>query len=287
DKVVALDTGTGRVRWQRYDDELVAAMATLAVAGPEGDWYMVPAQAGDGGDAGAPRFELRAIASTDGEIRWRVSPEEFCSFLSVNGVADVVLVGQQCPHEESTMTCELRALEPATGQVRWTWPQELTASDCQAFPDGEYVFTRYRADEEIRLAALTATTGQLAWELTGDEATALDRPILVGEAVVALVSPAPGSSAGTLLVHDATDGAQRHEVTLPDGQPIGVVAADQQAVVWLYLPETNTLTLVGVDPATGTVTGQAPLGSSPEGTHFYRVSAVAGPATLATHALVE
>ena len=108
DKVVALDTGTGRVRWQRYDDELVAAMATLAVAGPEGDWYMVPAQAGDGGDAGAPGSSCGRSPAPTGRSVAGV-PEGVCSFLSVNGVADVALVGQQCPHEESTMTCELRA----------------------------------------------------------------------------------------------------------------------------------------------------------------------------------
>lgn len=286
DLLLALDTGTGEVRWRQYDDELVSAMATLSVAPPEGDWFMVPAQAATPDETGSPQFELRVLNSSDGQVRWQMTPESGCSFLSINGVADVALVGQQCPDPDLGMTCQLRGLDPATGQPRWHWPQEGNAANCQAFPDDGYVFARYATDGEERFVALAADTGAPLWDVSGQDAVALDRPIVVEDTLVALRSPAPGADGGTLLVHAAADGQLRHEVPLPNGQPIGVVTAGDAAMVTLYLPESNSITLAEVDVTAGTVRGQADAGAPPEDTNFYRVSAVAGPATLAVYALV-
>ncbi|MGH3682013.1 MAG: hypothetical protein ACRDT2_17395, partial [Natronosporangium sp.] len=300
DRVVALDTATGQVRWDRFDDQLAADMGLVAVAPADGDWFVVPEQ----GPAASPEqpaapLGLRAIGS-DGEGRWRSGESEGCSLTSVNADAGAaVVVGQECAGDGTetggAAGCRVTGLDPATGNESWSWPAGAPAgaedsdepvASCQTTPRPGLVFVTYQVGSESAAAALDPATGVEVWTLAGDVVTGLTNPVVVGDAVLG-VQPSEDGSGSVLVIRDAADGAVREELALPTGQPIEIVPGrDGFAAISHYRPESAEVVLLEVDIAAAAVTAETVVATGPPDAAFQRVSVAVGPGTLAIDALL-
>jgi outer membrane protein assembly factor BamB len=288
DRVVALDTATGEVRWDRFDPGLVAAMGLVAVAPAEGDWFVVPEQGPV--VAGQPPAQptLRAVDS-DGQTRWRTGGDEGCNLTAVNADANVVVViGQDCTDPDGVGGCQVAGLDPVTGTPVWSWPPEGAepVAGCQPTPRPELVFVSYQDGAEAGAVALDPDTGAEVWSLTGAEVTGLTSPVVAGDVV--LGTRAPDDAGGSLLVvRNAANGELRSQIRLPDGQPIGVTPTRAGfAAITHYRVDSAELVLLEVDVAAGTVATETVVAASPEGAAFQRVTLAAGPETLAMEALL-
>jgi outer membrane protein assembly factor BamB len=292
DRVVALDTATGEVRWDHFDDDLVAAMARVVVAPDQGDWFLVPEPEVTPGSEQDPPVNLLMVGSDDGEVRWQATEQEDCRFTAVNADAtDVVVATQRCFDQESTaLSCLVSGLAPADGAVRWTWPADPTdrsIPECQTTPTPELVFVSYQQESQPHVVALDPRTGQEVWTAVGEDATGLSAgPVVVGDAVVGLEPSADGSGA-VLVIRAAADGQLRGEVPLPDGQPIGLIPVDDQvAALSHYRPETTEVLLLEVDVPAAEVRSETVVTTSPPDSAFRRVTVTAGPEALVLDALV-
>jgi outer membrane protein assembly factor BamB len=291
DRVVALDTATGAVRWDRFDRDLVESMSLVAVAPEEGDWFVVPEQQ-PAPEGQQPPVTLRAVDS-DGDTRWRTGESEGCNLSSVSGDANSVLViGQQCSDPETgTGDCRVTGLDPATGEPAWSWPAERPAdadpvAGCQSTPRPGMVFISHQAGSEPAAVALDPDTGAELWSLTGDGVTDLNSPVVAGDAVLG-VRPGDGTGGAVLVVRNAADGQVREEIELPAGQPVGIVPVrDGFAAVSHYRPESAEIVLLEVDLAAAAISSETVVTASPEGAAFQRVSVAVGPETLVLDALL-
>lgn len=286
DRVVALDTATGEVRWDQFDDDLVAAMGLVAVAPQDGDWFVVPEQGPPAAQGQTPApVGLRAVGS-DGATRWQADAPEGCNLTSVNADAgEVVVVGHECADSE-TAGCQVSGLDPATGEAAWTWPAGEPATGCQATPRPDLVFVNYQAGSGPAAVALDPATGAEVWALTEGPVTDLSNPLVIGDAVLG-ARQAESGTASVLVIREAADGQVRQEVTLPDGQPIEIVATrDGFAAISHYRPESAEVVLLEIDVAAGAVSSELVVATSPTDAVFQRVTIAVGPQTLAVDALL-
>jgi outer membrane protein assembly factor BamB len=291
DRVVALDTATGEVRWDRYDAELVEAMGLVAVAPAEGDWFVVPEQGVAPQGQPAP-VTLRAVGS-DGGTRWRAGEDQGCSLTAVSADANTVVVtGQECTGQEGEEAtgggCRVTGLDPATGDPAWSWPpaDREPVAGCQPSPRPGLVFVSYQAGSESATVALDPDTGAEVWSATGDAAAGLNNPVVAGDTVLG-VRRADDGAGGLLVLRDAADGEVRDEVGLPAGQPVGIMPLREgSAVISHYRPDSAEVVLLEVDVATGTVSSETVVAAAPDGAAFQRVSVAVGPQTLAMDALL-
>jgi outer membrane protein assembly factor BamB len=286
DRVVALDSGTGEVRWDRYDQELVAAMSLVVVAPRAGNWFVVPVPgpASPEGQPAAP-VALRAVDSS-GDTRWRGGEVEGCNLTSASADAgSVVVIGQECTDPDTGVGgCRVTALDPVTGGESWSWPTGEPVTGCQTTPRPELVFVSYRTEAGTAAVALDPATGAEVWTVTGEEATSLTGAVVVGDAVL---GPEPTGDGAVLVVREAADGEVRQEITLPAGQPIEMVPArDGFAAIAHYRPESAEVLLLEVDVAAGSVSSETMIATSPSGATFQRVGLAVGPETLAMDALL-
>lgn len=296
DRVVALATATGEVRWDRQDDDLVAAMTTAAIAPEEGDWFVVPEQVAppEGQppeQAAQAPVRLRVVGSDDGRTRWEATERDGCRFVSVNGDAPgVVVAGQECTGDGGAPGgCLVTGLDPVTGDERWSWPPDGPdpdlATGCQATPRGELVFVTHQAAQQSAVA-LDPGTGAEVW--TTDTVNGLTAPVVVGDAVVGAEPAGDGSgTGGVLVIRDAADGQVRTEVPLPPGQPIEVApVSDEVAAISHYRTDTTEVMLLEVDVGAGEVAAESRVLAAPADGAFQRVGLAVGPQTLAVDALV-
>lgn len=143
-----------------------------AVDGSERDTLLVSGEAVGSGvseESGTFGMRLRSLAP-DGTPRWdAATPSDAQLFLAQAGGAAIFQTGAG----------EVRALDLATGQERWTWdpaePDDEYPSDLyvsRAFTDGQSVLlvieTSYGG---VGLVALDILSGEVAWEQYGAEST--------------------------------------------------------------------------------------------------------------------
>lgn len=289
DRVVALDSATGEIQWERFDDELVTAMATTAVAPEEGDWFVVPVVEEAPENPQDPSYELHAIGP-GGERLWVATEDESCRFMAVNADSPgVVVSAQQCFDETQTsLSCFVRGSGPEDGATRWTWPVEPAAdpaqavSECQATPTERVVLVSYLQEGERRAVAIDPATGEEVWSPGDEGVVGLNSPVLVGDALLGIEQPAEGTAGpGTLVIRDAATGEVREELELPEGQPIGTVAiSDTVAGISHYLPDTAEVQLLQVDVPAATIGAPLLVGAAPEGASLRQVTVTVGPEAL-------
>jgi outer membrane protein assembly factor BamB len=289
DRVVALDSATGEVQWERFDDELVTAMATTAAAPADGDWFVVPVVEEAPENPQDPSYELHGVGP-GGDRLWVVTEDEGCRFMDVDADSPgVVVSAQRCFDETQTnLSCFVRGLGPADGATRWTWPAEPAAdpaqavSECQATPTERVVLVSYTQQGEQRAVALDPATGEQVWSLGDEDAVGLSNVVLVGDALVGMDQPAEGTAGpATLVIRDAATGEVREELELPAGQPIGtVVISDTVAGISHYLPDTAEVQLLQVDVPAATVGAPLLVGTAPEGASLRQVTVTVGPEAM-------
>jgi len=288
DRVVALDTATGEIRWDRFDAALVEAMGLVAVAPQDGDWFVVPEQGVAPQGQQAP-VTLRAVDS-DGNTRWRVGQAEGCSLTSVNADAGaVVVISEDCADPDTGAAgCRVRGLDPATGEEAWSWPpagREDPVAGCQPTPRPELVLVTYQAGSESAAAGLDPASGEEDWSVTG-EVAGLSSPTVSGDTVLGVRPDDTGQNA-LLVLRNLADGQVREEVRLPAGQPVGIEPTqDGFAAISHYRPDSAEVVLLEVDVTAGTVTAETVVAAAPTDAAFQRLSIAAGPETLAMVALL-
>jgi outer membrane protein assembly factor BamB len=302
DRMVALDSATGELRWNRYDDDLVAAMSSVVVTPVEGDWFVVPEQAEQPPDAAARApVSLLAVGSDDGEVRWRAQETQNCQFTAVDGDSPgVVVTTEDCTQDDGTSTCVVTGLDPATGEAVWTWPPEGAASGCQTTATADLVVIRYDTGEPGEDGspappagvALDPATGTPAWAVEPDdngEVRGLVNPTVFGGMVLGTEFADDGQGGGhaVLVIREAGDGSLRTEVDLPEGRAIDVARInDGLAAIPLYQPNTGNVSLVEFDLAAESVRSEAPVVTgSPEATVQWLAISV-GPETLTVDTLI-
>jgi outer membrane protein assembly factor BamB len=306
DRVVALDTATGELRWDRYDDELVAAMSTVVVAPDQGDWFVVPRQGTPPADAAqAAPVSLLLIGADDGRTRWEAAEAENCRFSNV--VADdtgMVVTTQECTvAEDGSSECRVAGLDPAAGTQAWIWPpaDAEPAAGCQTSGTAELLFITHDAGEPsadgsappTATVALDPRTGAQVWLAGPDQeggSRGFTNPAVVGDAVIGteFADDGQGGGHGVMVIRNAADGTLRSEVDLPAGQPIDIApAGDALAVVPIYVPATGAISLVEFDVAAGAVRSESPVSANPPETATIQWLAVAvGPESLTVDTLV-
>jgi outer membrane protein assembly factor BamB len=324
DRVVGLDAATGELRWDRFDDTLVAAMTTIVIA-PEngaGDVFVVPEQqppdpaadpAADPATAQDPPVDLLVVGSDDGEIRHRLTQDEGCRYVAANVDAPgVVVTGQQCFDEAAAaQRCLVSGVDLETGDARWSWPPEAergSVSDCQPTSTAELVLVSHQVIEDPdadadadaeepatqpAAVALDPATGEVVWTAEpSDDGSfpGLTNPVVVvGDAVVGTqtADDGAGGSSSTLVIRNAADGQVRDEVELPAGQPIGIVPVrDGVVAISYYRSEEMEVVVVEVDIASASVVAETPVATAPEGSSVRQVSVTAGPETLVADVLL-
>jgi hypothetical protein len=302
ERVVALDTATGEVRWDRYDADLVTAMSSVVVAPPEGDWFVVPEQAEQPPDAAARApVSLLAIGSDDGNTRWRAAENENCGFSAVDADSPgIVVTTQECTQDDGTQDCLVTGLDAATGEAVWSWPPEEPVTGCQTTATPELIFVSHEVGEPAEdgsappagAVALDPRTGDQLWAAEPDEEGAirgLTNPTVVGGAVLSteFVDDGQGGGNAVLVIREVTDGTIRAEADLSAGRAIDVKRVrDDLVAIPLYEPATGDVSLVEFDLAAGAVRSQAPVSTgSPEATVQWLAVAV-GPETLTVDTLV-
>jgi outer membrane protein assembly factor BamB len=324
DRVVGLDAATGELRWDRFDDTLVAAMTTIVIA-PEngaGDVFVVPEQqppdpaadpAADPATAQDPPVDLLVVGSDDGEIRHRLTQDEGCRYVAANVDAPgVVVTGQQCFDEAAAaQRCLVSGVDLETGDARWSWPPEAergSVSDCQPTSTAELVLVSHQVIEDPdadadadaeepatqpAAVALDPATGEVVWTAEpSDDGSfpGLTNPVVVvGDAVVGTqtADDGAGGSSSTLVIRNAADGQVRDEVELPAGQAIGIVPVrDGVVAISHYLPDSMEVVVVEVDIASASVVAETPVATAPEGSSVRQVSVTAGPETLVADVLL-
>jgi outer membrane protein assembly factor BamB len=314
DRVVGLDAATGELRWDRFDDSLVAAMTTIVIA-PEdgaGDVFVAPEQqqpdpAADPATAQEPPVDLLVVGSDDGEIRHRLTQAEGCRYAAANVDAPgVVVTGQQCFDETAAaQRCLVSGVDVETGDTRWSWPPEAdrgSVSDCQTVSTSELVFVSHQVIEDPdaeepaarpAAVALDPATGEVAWtpEPADDGSfPGLSNPVvIVGDAVVGTQSTddGAGGSSSTLVIRNTADGEVRDEVELPAGQPIGIVPVrDGVVAISYYRPDSMEVVVVEVDIAAATVVAETPVATAPAESSVRQVSVSAGPEALVADVLL-
>lgn len=318
DRVVALDTGTGELRWDRFDEDLVAAMGTVVVAPEQGDWFVVPEQEAPGAGQQTPSVTLRAVDSDGGQTRWRASEEEGCTFTSASAdAAGTVVTTQQCgapggagggaqQEPPAAASCLLTGVDPASGDTQWIWPaQEGPAGDeageegdeqadappaeCQAAATPELVLVNYQQEGVPAAVALDPASGEPVWTAPDDDVAGLRNPVMVGDALAgtAWVDEGEGAGHGELVIRDPADGQVRERVVLPDGQPIEATATgDGLVAISVYRQESGEIVLVEADVPAAEVRSETVVAAAPEEGQYRRVTVAAGPDTLAVEALV-
>jgi outer membrane protein assembly factor BamB len=314
DRVVGIDAATGELRWDRFDDSLVAAMTTIVIA-PEdgsGNVFVAPEQAppdpaADPATAQDPPVELLVAGSDDGEIRHRLTQDEGCRYVAANVDAPgVVVTGQQCFDEASaTMGCLVSGVDLETGDARWAWPPEAdraSVSDCQTVSTAELVFVSHQVIEDPdaeepstqpAAVALDPATGEVVWTAEpADDGSfpGLSNPVIVvGDAVLGTqtADDGTGGSSSTLVIRNTADGQVRDEVELPAGQPIGIVPVrDGVVAISYYRSEEMEVVVVEVDIASASVVAETPVASAPAENSVRQVSVSAGPETLVADVLL-
>lgn len=297
DRVVALDTATGDVRWDRYDGDLVSEMGRATWSPPVGDWFVVPEQLQPASAEGPATVGLRAIGS-DGTERWLVEEDDGCTFLGVTAEpTGGLVVSQQCVRQAeqggtTVATCQVTGHDPASGEPRWRWPgpDEAEVADCGVHPTRDLVIVVSNQDEERIAVGLDAVSGETRWRLVADstdDLSGLENAVQAGDVLLGTQIVAGADLAhAELIVRTVADGRVQQRIGLPEGQPIQVTGAggDHAAVV-LYRPDTGDLLLADVDRASGISTeilvGDTPADSTPR-----RVNVISGPEALTMDILV-
>ncbi|QSB16462.1 PQQ-binding-like beta-propeller repeat protein [Natronosporangium hydrolyticum] len=300
DRVIALDTGTGELQWDRFDDELVAAMSNIVVAHETGDWFVVPDQPSSPAVEEESSLSLVAIDAESGEESWRVEEDEGCGFIAATGgTAGLLVSTQQCaplPGDngeavEPAGSCLVTGTDPETAEARWSWPDaETVVADCQVAAAEEVVVVTYQADDGREGVALDPITGEVRWQIEDEaELDGIRNHVQIGEELIGTEwqDDGAGGGAGELIIRSAQDGEVRERVELPEGQPIEVAAAAPgTAAVAHYRPETAEVVLLTVDLAEAEISSEAVVTGSPGDGQFRQVTLSSGPAALALSTLV-
>lgn len=296
DLVVALDTATGEVRWQRYDRELVEAMGRATWSPPVGDWFVVPEQLQPAGTGGAGTIGLVAVGG-DGERRWQVAEEADCNFLGVTAeVAGALVVSQQCvrPSGDEVTTvasCQVTGHDPQSGQPRWSYPgPDETVADCDVRPTRDLLIIASTQGETRTAVGLDPASGDTRWTLTADDdedLAGLETPRQVGDLVLGtrLIGGVDLAQA-ELIVRGLADGQIQQRIPLPEGQPITIAAAGgDHAAVAMYRAASAELVMVDVDLASAT-TSEILVADTPADSTPRRVTMASGPSALTMDVLV-
>lgn len=303
DRMVGLDTATGELRWNRYDEDLVAAMSSVVVTPVEGDWFVVPEQAEQAPDATsrAP-VSLLAVGSDDGEIRWRSQETQDCQFQAVDGDSPGVLVTtQQCTQDDGTHTCLVTGVDPATGEAVWTWPPDGTVTaNCQTTATRDLVVVKYDTgppgDDGSPAppagVALDPATGAESWTVAADEENELRgmvNPTVFGGMVLGTEFADDGQGGGhaILVIREASDGSLRSEADLPEGRAIDVARVnDTLAAIPMYQPSTGDVSLVEFDLASESVRSESPVSAGSAEATVQWLAVSVGPESLTVDTLV-
>lgn len=235
DRVVALDTATGEVRWDRTDPELVEAITTLPEGAADADWFAVPdrvettqADPADPNAApgGSSSSGIRVIGADDGETRWRQAGASGCTLSRVDADApDTLVATEECtPEESATSRCQVSGWDAATGSQRWTWaaedridPATEVPTSCQATVLGDIALLTYQvspaeppedpADQpeppRTPAVALDLRTGEEAWVIEPEDDSyasggvdGVSTPELVGDTIVGPEYPSGQAGVG-------------------------------------------------------------------------------------------
>jgi outer membrane protein assembly factor BamB len=229
-RVVALDTTTGRERWR-------AAVNQVTHYAPALDAETVLVSADD-------RFV--ALERASGGRRWEAPVGEHA------GGAVLARVGSAAIALVTTERGLVAGVDGATGQARWSvqLPGDLWAAPAADAAAG--VGAVLWEGDETRLRVFDIATGELRWETTVDPgATA---PVIHRGLVV--LGAGNGNFAARVLAYDLASGAERWSVPAPASFGSGVTpgAADADVVV---SDQFGTVTLV--DARAGTTRWQTPL----------------------------
>ena len=320
-RIVALDTATGQVRWQRFDDDLVAQMALLGVAPEDGAWLAAPGRLEPATDptANETPYGVRLVDATDGDAVWLDPGTEGCTVASLGaGSSDVVLVVEDCGVPEGVDTgvarCQVSGLAVEDGRRLWTWPdtaridpEQHYAVNCRATSLDGRIFLTFQAnsldpeagdaDVPTPALALHPITGEELWAVEQDEdgyavlgVDGLNNPVdMAGDLVVGVEYPSNQVGVGTavLIMRDATDGSRVSEIALPEGQPVGLRATDDdRLMISHYLREADQIKLLEVDLAKGAVVTEAEVATGSEEAQFRSAGVAVGPEAVAVDTLV-
>lgn len=239
DRVVALDTATGEVQWDRADPDLVEAVATLPEGSPDADWFAVPHRVetteADPADptaaqGGTASYGMRVIGADGGETRWQYAGTSGCTLSRLDASApDTVVATEECPPDQgASSTCQVSGWDAAGGSRRWSWaaedridPATGYPTACQATVLGDialltYQVTPVEAPEDPAAApdpprtpalALDLQTGEEAWVIEPEEdsyaATGVDgvsAPELVGDTIIGPEYPSGQAGVGAVAL---------------------------------------------------------------------------------------
>ncbi|MFT4038334.1 MAG: PQQ-binding-like beta-propeller repeat protein [Thermomicrobiales bacterium] len=159
--VYGLDPATGQTRWSYALGDDNATIQTPAIA--DGVVYV--------GTFGSSQNTFVALDLQTGAERWRLDGVDSENFRAAGAAEDLVFL----PSDDGT----LRALDVATGDVRWTYASTAgyAMASAPTIVDG-VVYAGASEDGNGLLVALDATTGDLHWQLP------LDGQMLFGPVVV-------------------------------------------------------------------------------------------------------
>ena len=147
--VYGVDEATGKTRWQYALGDQNATIQTPAIAG---DMAYV-------GTFGGDQNAFVALDLRTGAERWRLDGSGGESFQAAGVANGLVYV----PSDAGA----LRALDAATGEVRWTYTSNEAIASAPAIVDGT-VYASTNAGPNGEVVALDAATGDARWQMTLD-----------------------------------------------------------------------------------------------------------------------
>jgi outer membrane protein assembly factor BamB len=249
--LVALDLATGQERWRAVTASPITA---------------TPAVGGDTVVATLTDGEVLGLALADGSLRWRVdiaaglptlASAEWAPPLIDNAL---VFAGVQA---------RFVALDLATGAVRWSAarqpPDPWLGSLAAPAAAGDTILAAF--DRDTGLAAYSAATGEMQWEVRGTETTAIQAaPVVVDKTSYVC------SAYGDVSAIDVATGRAQWTRRLTSGGfdwGYSITAAPAYANGRLFVP-TQWNALVALDAQTGTELWRIPTHGGPLELAHYR-----------------
>ncbi|WP_210527474.1 PQQ-binding-like beta-propeller repeat protein [Rubellimicrobium arenae] len=208
----ALETSTGRIRWQVQGLPSTATWAGGAGVAARGDIVVLP----------HPSGEVRGVFPEGGLVRWTslvsgTRPGSAAGYAATEIGGDPVLAGSTV--YVGNYSGRLAALDTATGETFWSIPE---GAQSPVWPAGDSVFLVNDLGELLRVEA---STGGVIWRVPLPRAehrrgvTAFFGPVLAGGRLIV------ASTDGALRQFDPTTGSALGDVALPSGAASAPVVA--------------------------------------------------------------
>ena len=212
----AVDTGSGRLRWNWQSTEATASTATGGTPAVSGDLVILP----------YPSGEVQAANHKSGEIVWAVTvggargAAARSALRAISGApvidGDTLYVANQAG--------KMASIDINTGITRWTATE---GSSNPAWPEGDSVFVVSDAAELVRLEA---SSGKRIWSspLPGDKSSLFQRkkavyanfgPILAGQRLIV------ASGDGFIRFFDPVSGKLTASASVSGGAATGPIVA--------------------------------------------------------------